>query len=150
MRRLAIALVLVVVLLALVVGFGARFNGSDAYPDPAAIDGDYAAHVGERAHLWTEAVGTEDGRLLVETEGLYLRVSAPSPSAVEAGDHVQLYGTFAPDRRFETATYHVQPSGGVRYMYGISVVGIALAAGAFLRRWRIDLENWQFVPRGGE
>ncbi|WP_435185306.1 hypothetical protein [Halobellus sp. EA9] len=150
MRRLSIAFVLVIGLCALAVGFGVQFNGTDVYPDPAAIDADYAAHVGERAHLWTEAVGTENGRLVVETEGLYLRVSDPPPAAVEVGDHVQIYGTFGPDRQFETEAYHVQSAGGVWYMYGVSVVGIALAAGLFLRRWRIDPDQWRFVPRGGE
>ncbi|MFA1611193.1 hypothetical protein [Halobellus rubicundus] len=150
MRRLSIAFVLILVLCALTVGFGVQFNGSDVYPDAAAIDADYAAHVGERAHLWTEAVGTENGSLLVETEGLHLRVSDPSPAAVEIGDHVQIYGMLGPDRQFETENYHVQSAGGVWYMYGVSVVGIALAAVLFLRRWRIDLDHWRFVPRGGE
>lgn len=150
MNRLSIGLALVVVLLALVVGFGVRFNGTDVYPDPAAVDDDYAAHVGDRAHLWTEAIGTENGSLLVETEGLYLRVSDPPADAVDPGDSVQLYGTLAPDRRFETSSYHVQPAGRILYMYGVSVAGIALAAGLFLRRWRVDVENRRFVPREGE
>jgi hypothetical protein len=149
-NRLSIALVFLFALAALVVGFGVQFNGSDAYPSPSAIDDEYAAYVGDRTHLWTEAVGAENGTLLVETDGLSLRVSAPSPAAVEPGDRVQLYGTIAPDHRFETANYHVQSGDSIVYMYGVSVLGSILAAGLFLRRWRIDVEGRQFVPRGDE
>jgi hypothetical protein len=35
-------------------------------------------------------------------------------------------------------------------MYLVSLVGIALAGGAFLRRWRVDSDRWAFVPREGE
>lgn len=150
MRRLGLLLVLALAAGLLVVGFGAEFNDTNAYPDADAIDADYAAHVGETAHLWGDVTGIEDGRVVVRVgDSLSLRVSDPLPGAVAVGDSVQVYGTFGPDRWFDTAAYHVQTAEEIRNMYLISIVGIALAAGAFLRRWRIDTDRWAFVPREG-
>ncbi|MFC6872865.1 hypothetical protein [Halobellus marinus] len=147
MRRLPVLVVLCLLLAGLVAGFGIQFNGSDSYPDAEAIEEEYPSHVGERIHLWGAVVGVDDGTVVVGTEGLRLRVTSPRPDAVAVGDQIQLYGTLAPDRRFETTAYHVQSTGDRQYMYGISVVGSLLAAGAFLRRWRIDTDGWRFVPR---
>jgi hypothetical protein len=58
-RRFGLVVVLLVLLGALLVGFGSRFNGTAAYPDAAEIDANYADHVGERVHLWTEVVAVE-------------------------------------------------------------------------------------------
>jgi len=148
-RRLPILLALCALLAALVVGFGVQFNGSPAYPSSQEIDDEYAAHVGDDVHLWGEVVGTEDGRVVLEIGELSLAVTAPPPRAVDVGDSVQVYGTLAPDRRLETVAYHRQPTGSLVRMYAVSVVGLALAAGAFLRRWRVDTEHRQFVPRNG-
>jgi len=134
----------------LVVGFGAVFNGTDAYPDAAAIDADYAAHVGETAHLWGEVTAADGETVVLVGDTLSLRVSDPPPEAVAVGDGVQVYGILRSDRRFETAASHVQTPEEQRNMYLISIVGIALAAGAFLRRWRVDTDRWAFVPREGE
>ncbi|MGQ4556966.1 hypothetical protein [Halobellus sp. GM3] len=150
MRRLFGLFVLCVLLVALVVGFGVAFAGSDAYPDAEGIDDEYASYVGERVHLWAEVVGTDNGRVVVETDGLYLTVTSPPPDAVAEGDTVQLYGTLLPDRRMDTVASHTQSSGDIRYMYAVSVVGASLAAGLFLRRWRVDTADWQFVPREDE
>ncbi|WP_311171834.1 hypothetical protein [Halobellus ordinarius] len=149
MRRLPAFIALVVILAGLVVGFGFQFNGSDAYPDSEAIGEEYSTHVGEKAHLWGEVVGIEDGSVVIGFEGLRLRVTAPKPGTVAVGDQVQIYGTLAPDRQFETTAYHAQSPADRTYMYGVSVLGSLLAAGAFLRRWRIDTDEWQFVPREG-
>lgn len=35
------------------------------------------------------------------------------------------------------------------YTYAASILGAGLAAGAFLRRWRIDARRLRFEPRGG-
>lgn len=146
-RQIGLLLVVCLGAVALVVGFGAAFNGTDAYPDADAMDDDYVAHVGETVHLWGEVTGTEGGRVVVAVDTLSIRVSNPPPEAVAVGDRVQVYGTLAPDRRFDTAAYHVQTHGEIRNMYLISIVGTALAAGAFLRRWRVDVEKRAFVPR---
>ena len=151
MRRLVGLFVLCLAGVALVGGFGAQFNGTDAYPDAAAIETDYANHVGERVHLWGE-VTVVDGETVVVLVGdtLSLRASGLPPEEVVVGDGVQVYGTLQPDRRFETAAYHVQTPAEVRNMYLTSIVGIALAAGAFLRRWRVDTDRWTFAPRESE
>jgi hypothetical protein len=149
-RRLVALLVLGLIACGLVVGFGAQFNGTDAYPDAMAIDADYAAHVGERAHLWGEVTAADGETVVLVGDTLALRASDPPPEAVAVGDGVQVYGTLQSDRQFETVAYHVQTPEEQRNMYLISIVGIALAAGAFLRRWRVDTDRWAFVPREGE
>jgi hypothetical protein len=149
-RRLVFLLALCLTAVVLVVGFGAQFNGTDAYPDAAAIETDYANHVGERVHLWGTVTAVEDGTVIVAAKPLSLRASDPPPEEVAVGDGVQVYGTLQSDRRFETAAYHVQTPEGRQNMYLTSIVGIALAAGAFLRRWRVDTDRWTFVPRESE
>jgi hypothetical protein len=149
-RRLSILLALCVLLGALVVGFGIAFNGSAAYPSSEEIADEYAAHVGDDVHLWGEVVGTENGLVVLEIQALSLVVTAPPPHAVDVGDSVQVYGTLTADRRLETIAYHRQSTESLTRMYAVSVVGLALAAGAFLRRWRVDTETWQFVPREGD
>ncbi|WP_251330176.1 hypothetical protein [Haloplanus pelagicus] len=150
MRRLVIGVALCLVLLTLVVGFGVRFNGSEAYPDPAAIDGNYATHVGETVHLWTGVAGERNGSLVVSAGPLRLQVTEPPPSAVDSGDLIQVYGVLRPGHRMDTTAYHVQTAADQRYMYAASVAGVALAALAFLRRWRVDVRGLRFVPREGE
>lgn len=135
---------------ALVVGFGAQFNGTDAYPDAGAIDADYDAHVGETVHVWGEVTATDGGRVVVTAESLSLRVTDPAAADVEVGDQVQVYGELAPGRRLVTAAYDVQSPDSLHAMYAVSIVGIALAGVAFLRRWRVDLDRRAFVPREGE
>lgn len=147
MYRPVVIVGLCLALVALAVGFGVQFNGSDAYPDADAIDANYDAHVGETVHLWAGVVGERDGRLVVAVGSLRLQVTDPQPSAVEAGDLIQVYGELRPNRRLETRAYHVQTPDDRRYMYGVSLVGVTLTAAAFLRRWRVDLDRWQFVPR---
>jgi len=150
MDRRVVALALCLALVGLAVAFGVQFAGSDAYPDPAAIDADYATHVGETVHLWGRVVATSDGSVVLGFGTLELRVTEPPPSAVEPGDLIQVYGQLRPDRRFDTVAYHAVSLTRQTYMYGVSVVGGTVAAGAFLYRWRIDRDGWQFVPREGE
>jgi hypothetical protein len=145
--RLLAGLALAVVCLGLVVGYGLQFNGTTAYPNATAIDANYDQRVGDRVHLWTTVVDERDGWVVLGADRLRLRATAPPPSAVTPGDQVQVLGRLAPDRRFETTAAHVQSSGRVTYMYGVSLVGGVVAAAAFLRRWRVDPTGWRFVPR---
>lgn len=135
---------------ALVVGFGAQFNGTAVYPDAAEIDADYGAHVGETVHVWGKVTAVDDGRVVIAADTLSLRVTEPTSETVDVGDQVQVYGRLEPDRRLRTTAYDVQSPGALRRMYLVSLVGIALAGGAFLRRWRVDSDRWAFVPREGE
>ncbi|SMP05034.1 hypothetical protein [Halobellus salinus] len=150
MRRLVILLGLCLAAAALVVGFGVQFNGTDAYPDAEGIDADYDAHVGETVHIWGEVTAAEKGYVVVTADTLSLRVSDPAPDDVAVGDQVQVYGRLAPGQRLVTTASDVQSPEALRNMYAVSIVGIALAAGSFLRRWRVDTDRWAFVPREGE
>lgn len=134
----------------LVVGFGVWFNGSDAYPDPEAVDANYDAYVGETVHVWGEVTAVDDETFVVTSGPLALRVEGSLPPDIAPGDGVQVYGTLTSDRRVVSASHHAQSSEAIGRMYLVSVVGIALAAGAFLRRWRVDTHRWAFVPREGE
>jgi hypothetical protein len=147
MRRFVAGVGLCLALLSLAVGFGVQFDGTPAYPDADAIDEHYEDHVGERVHLWAGVVGERDGAVVVRVRSLELVLSSPPPSSVAPGDLIQVYGELRPDRRMETHAYHVQSPSDRRYMYGVSVVGGLLAAGAFLRRWRVDVDRLRFVPR---
>jgi len=147
-RRFAILVGLCVAAAVLVVGFGAWFNGTDAYPDPEALDADYGAHIGETVHVWGEVTAVDDGRVVVTAgDALSLRVTEPTAERVRLNDRVQVYGRLESDRRLDTTDYDVQSPGALRNMYAVSVVGVALAGGAFLRRWRVDTDRWAFVPR---
>lgn len=150
MRRLVILAGLCLVLGALVVGFGGQFNGTDTYPDAGSIDADYDAHVGETLHVWGAVTATEDGRVVVTADTLSLRVTEPEAAAVSVGDQIQVYGRLAPGRRLVTTAYDVQSPDAIRNMYLVSIAGIALVGGAFLRQWRVDTDRWAFVPREGE
>ena len=150
MRRLVLLLGLCLAAAILVVGFGAWFNGSDVYPDSGEIDANYDTYVGETVHIWGSVTAVNDETFVVTSGPLSLRVDGPLPTNIEPGDGVQVYGTLTPDRRLVSASYHAQSSEGIRRMYLVSIVGIALAAGAFLRRWRVDTDRRAFVPREGE
>lgn len=147
-RRLVAAFVCCLLAVGLLVGFAARFDGTPAYPDADAIDATYADRVGERVHLWGTVTGEEGGEtVLTVSDDLRLRVTDPPPSAVTRGDQVQVEGRLAPDRRLETRSYDVIPGGERVRLYAVSVVGGLVAAGASLRRFRLDREEWVFVPR---
>ncbi len=147
MRRLAVTLVLCLLAVGLLVGYAVRFDATPVYPDADAIDANYADRVGERVHLWGTVGGEADGETVLAVDDLRLRVTDPPPSAVARGDQVQVEGRLAPDRRLETRSYDVIPGGERVRLYAVSVVGGLVAAGAFLRRWRVDREDWVFVPR---
>jgi hypothetical protein len=171
-RRFGLVVVLLVLLGALLVGFGSRFNGTAAYPDAAEIDANYADHVGERVHLWTEVVAVEadgadgtdgadgadgtDGadeadstaEVVVATGGLRLTVTGLDPSAVAVGDRVQVYGELRPGRRIAPARTVVVPAERQQSLYAISAFAVCLAVAAFLRQWRLDRQSRSFVPRG--
>lgn len=85
MHRVAVGIGCCLALIALVVGFGAQFDGSDVYPDATDIDENYAAHVGERVHLWGVVAAERDGSVVVAAGSLRLTVSDPPPSSVDAG-----------------------------------------------------------------
>lgn len=150
MRRLVLLAGLCLAAAVLVVGFGVWFNGSDAYPDPEAVDANYDAYVGETVHVWGEVTAVDDETFVVTSGPLALRVEGSLPPDIAPGDGVQVYGTLTSDRRVVSASHHAQSSEAIGRMYLVSVVGIALAAGAFLRRWRVDTHRWAFVPREGE
>lgn len=150
MRRLVLLAGLCLAAAVLVVGFGVWFNGSDAYPDPEAVDANYDAYVGETVHVWGEVTAVDDETFVVTSGPLALRVEGSLPPDIAPGDGVQVYGRLTSDRRVVSASHHAQSSEAIGRMYLVSVVGIALAAGAFLRRWRVDTHRWAFVPREGE
>mgnify|MGYP002761179528 FL=1 len=150
MRRLVLLAGLCLAAAVLVVGFGVWFNGSDAYPDSGAVDANYDAYVGETVHIWGEVTAVDDETFVVTSGPLALRVEGSLPPDIAPGDGVQVYGRLTSDRRVVSASHHAQSSEAIGRMYLVSVVGIALAAGAFLRRWRVDTHRWAFVPREGE
>lgn len=147
-RRVLGVVVLVVLLAVLLVAFGGQFYGSSAYQNTANIDADYEAHVGEQVHLWGDIVAANEQRGVVfSTETLELTLTNVSPTAVDAGVRVQVYGELRPDRQMTVTRVVAARSGSRRWLYGVSVVGVGVATVAFLRQWRFDTDELAFVPR---
>ena len=122
----------------------------DTTTDGAATAATSEAPAGETVHIWGEGPTADSGTVVVTADSLSLRVTGPTAGDVAVGDQIQVYGRLATDRRLIATAYDVQSPGGLRRMYLVSIVGIALAAGAFLRRWRVDIDQLAFVPREGE
>lgn len=131
----------------LVVGYAGAFDGTDAYPDTAAIDANYERHVGERVHLWGTVVAERPAGVVVAFGPLRLTATNVPRAAVDPGDSVQVFGRLEPDHRITAQAYHVRTPADRTEMYGVSLLAGLLAAAGFLRRWRLDTDRWEFVPR---
>ena len=81
--------------------------------------------------------------LVVDTSG----IGTDAVGQVDPGDVVQVFGVVTGDARIEATRLVVHERGNQRRMYVISAIGGLLAAGTFLRRWRVDWRRLAFVPR---
>lgn len=144
-RRLAAAVVLLALLFATTVHYGAL----DARHDRTEVDAqrlrDYEANVGEPVFFWGRVVGSDGETLQVRAASRTFGVRTdrdPPP-----GSAVQVYGRLEPGREVTPERLVVSRPDALGRMYGVSVVGLLLAAAGFLRAWRVDLDRLAFVPR---
>ncbi|MFB6282147.1 MAG: hypothetical protein ABEH40_09020 [Haloferacaceae archaeon] len=114
-------------------------------PTEAALATDYGAHVGERVTFWTTVVAVRGVGFEVRAGGGLTVVG--SDAAVRPGDSVAVHGTLRPNRRLAAERVLVSPVERRLYMFGVSLVAVGIALGAFLRRWRPDRRRLAFVPR---
>lgn len=117
----------------------------DRQPTGRELATDYGAHVGEPVTFWMTVVAVHEGGFAVDGGGGLTVVG--SDAAVEPGDVVAVHGTLRPRRRVAAERVLVSPAENRLYMFGVSVAAVALAVGAFLRRWRLDRRRLAFVPR---
>lgn len=147
MRRVIIIGILLLTLTTGCVGYGVRYNGSEAYVNASEISANYPSHIGESVHIWGEVIAEDGGTVIIESGNLRLQVTEPATSDVQPGDSIQVYGALQPDRKLTTVSYYTQSPVDQQYMYIVSLFGVVVAIVSFLRRWRVDITNARFEPR---
>jgi hypothetical protein len=108
-----------------------------------------AAHVGDSVYFWTRADTVAAGTMTVTVAGTRLTV-VDVGADVDPGDVVQVAGTIRPGATVAADQVVVSPRERRSRLYGVSVLGLLLAVGGFLRAWTVDVTDAGFVPRGGE
>ncbi|QCS42034.1 DNA-binding protein [Natrinema versiforme] len=158
--RLAVVATLLVVLGGLCVHYGAAYDENWPHPTGDQIqDRGADAFVGDRVLLFGEVRAVD-----ADAETITIHVTDDSDAVaaeltvtgveqrVEPGGVVQVYGvlesasTMHADR---TVVVNRDPS-ATAFKLGASVVGLLLAAGHFLRHWRIDVRELAFEPRAAD
>lgn len=150
MRALGV-IALCCVLVALFVGYGATM------PDPTRNDyaneepllADYDAAVGEKVELSGEVVGVDPVVIAVENpagEPLELRISNVDEPVAE-GENLRVFGTVEPAATIGAERTLVREPWESLYMYAVSLLGGSWVFVRFVRGWRIDTDEWAFVPR---
>lgn len=153
----------IVLLLLLIGGLCVQYAATDhwSYPSAEEIASDPQTHDGDTVFLFgeVESVDSDRGTIgLVTGDNPEIRFTiedAPSSSTdgLEAGGSIQVYGTLREEASVVVAEKVVVDYRHARdrlYVYGTSILGGLLAAGYFLRYWRIDLRGGRFTPRGEE
>lgn len=146
LRRALLGAVLLSALLGMAVHYGAVGPRHDEVMAGQAMLSVAEPPVGESVYVWGEVAGHPDaGTTRVDagarTVTVTRRLAAPPGTVVQVAGTVGPGWTVAPERV-------VVSSGDRTYLYGVSLVGLAVAAVAFHRRWRFDPEHLAFVPRG--
>lgn len=155
--RLAVIATLLVVLGGLCVHYGAAYDDNWPHPTGDQIqDRGADAFVGDRVLLFGEVTAVD-----ADAETVTIQVMDDSDEVaaeleirgveqrVKPGGVVQVYGilesasTMHADR---TVIVNPDPS-ATAFKLGTSVIGLLLAAGYFLRHWRIDVRAFAFEPR---
>lgn len=151
LTRALAALALLTVLGALFVGYGATPPDPDRhdYPDEVALIDDYDAHVGDRVELSGPVVATDPVVIDPGTPAggpFELRIEGVE-EPVSEGEDLRVFGVVGPDRTIDAEDTLVREPWEFAYMYAASLLAGGWLLARFVRDWRVDVDEWAFVPR---
>jgi len=154
--RLSAVVLLLVCTLVLCVHYGATYDENWPHPTGDQLAEEPGGWDGEQVLLsgTVETVGEEQFSMRVETDsGDVARVVAVRGTGVDAepGGTVQVFGELAEQGTVQHADRVVVVVASPGYhpsKFGISVLGLGLVAGFFLRHWRIDPGVLSITRRG--
>ncbi|RQG99742.1 hypothetical protein [Natrarchaeobius oligotrophus] len=139
------------------VGLCVGYASADLWSTPSSADvaGDPAGHDGERAFVFgeVESIDADEGTVAVRVDSATIAVTDVDRavlSQLEPGGSLQVVGTVQDGGVTLAATNTVvdyRGPGDRLFVYGTSILGGLLAAGAFLRHWRINARRLRFEPR---
>jgi hypothetical protein len=149
--RALVVLALLAVLGVLFVGYGATPPDHDRndYPDERSLIGDYDAQIGEYVELSGPVVATDPVVIDPETpagEPFELRIESVDEPVAE-GENLRVFGTVGPDATIDAERTLVREPWESIYMYAVSVLAGGWVFVRFVRGWRLDTDEWAFVPR---
>ncbi|WP_436902621.1 DNA-binding protein [Halovenus halobia] len=156
-RRLAVMVVVLACTLGLCVHYGASYDQNWPHPTGDQLAEDPDGWDGETVLLFGEVQEqTPDGLVMTveDDSGTVVRTVTVRGTTVnvEPGGVVQVYGRLSQQGTVQTAESVVvvnKSSGDTSYKLLTSLLGGLVAAGLFLRYWRIDLRELRFVSRDG-
>lgn len=151
--RVGVLAVLVVLGIGLCVGYATADHWDQPFQSEIA-DG-HEAHGDEPFLLFGEvdSVDADAGTVTLHLSDLEITATGFDPAVIERlepGAEIQVAGTVTDDGATvvaEETVVDVAGTGDRRYLYTTSVFGGILAAGVFLRHWRIDVRRLRFVAR---
>ncbi|MEF8829809.1 MAG: hypothetical protein V5A49_12285 [Haloarcula sp.] len=156
--RVAAICVLLAVLFALMVGFGAATPAPALgdYPDGNALAQDPDRHVGEFVQVTGTVVGTEPVEIAVEYEyaadgqrhsGTLTVTVRNVDTVVAEGQSLQVYGTLGPDGTITAENSVSVPAVNYTAMYLVSALAGLWTLGRLLCGWRLDRQTGALCRR---
>lgn len=154
--RLGAVAVALALALGLCVHYGATYDGNWPYPTGDQLAEEPGGWDGEQVLLFgvVETVGEDGFTMTVDTDdGEVARVVEVRGRSVDAepGGTVQVYGELSEEGTVQQAdrvVVVVESPDEEFSKYAISVAGLLLVAGVFLRHWRVDLRTLSITARG--
>jgi hypothetical protein len=125
------------------------------YPTDDELSGDPTAHGNASTLVFgdIQAINTDAGAVRIDEPPFQVDISAIDSVTVDrldVGGSIQIYGTLSEQSQVlvaEAIVVDMQGTVDRLYTYGTSVLGAILAAGIFLRSWRINWRRLCFEPR---
>jgi len=108
--------------------------------------------LGDRVSVIGQVVATDplviSAQHETETGVTAVRITVTdSNTAVERGDRVQVFGVLTDTETIRAINVVVLPQSGLWYSWIVSFIAGLWVLGRIVRHWRIDREQWAFVPR---
>lgn len=154
-QRLLVCCLLVV----MTVGLCVQYAGAEQWPSPTPeeIAADSAAADGQTRLVFTRVrtIDLVSGEIRITSPPFRVDIRTVDPAVVERlepGAAIQVYGTIRSQSEIDAERIVIDyaTSSDSRYTYATSILGVLLAAGVFLRFWRINWRELGFEPRGDD
>jgi hypothetical protein len=148
--RFTVFCFLLVVLGVLLIGTGTITPdpAMNNYPDEDDIGGDYNAYYGSQVILWGTVVETDP--VIVEVDPDTTPASRVTfegvDSSVSRGDEISSFGTLNDGPTLDVERSITRETWERYYMYLISFIGGLWVFGRLLQYWRIDTDDFAFMP----